>query len=185
MGHRVLGIDRTACYLDIGRKKALASGVPVSFELGDVRTFRREKAFDGAVSMFSSFGYFEDPQDDIRLLENVVASLRPGGKLVMDLLGKEVIARSFTSRSWSEPEPGLLWLEERRVLPGWSAIENKWTLVKGDQKREHVLTIRMYSGSELAAVFSRAGFSRVELFGSIDGGPYDPTARRRVAVGVR
>jgi len=157
----------------------------VHVELGDVRTFRQDEAFDCAVSLFTSFGYFDDPQDDIKVLENVYASLRSGGKLLMDLSGKEVIAKAFSARGWSEPEPGVLWLEERSVLPEWAGIRNKWTLVRGDEKFEHVLSIRLYSGLELKTALLSAGFSSVQLYGSLDGDPYDDMARRLVAVGVK
>ena len=185
LGHRVVGVDRTASYLDIGRQKAEGAGLDVRFELGDVRSFKTENAFDCAVSLFTSFGYFEDPLDDVKVLENVYASLRPGGKLLMDMSGKEVIAKAFVPRGWSEPEPGLTWLEERSVLPGWSGIKNKWTLIRGDEKFEHVLYIRLYSGKELETALLQTGFSQVHLYGSLDGDPYDNLARRLVAVGVK
>ncbi|MBT4137240.1 MAG: class I SAM-dependent methyltransferase, partial [Candidatus Latescibacteria bacterium] len=91
-GHRVLGVDRMASYLEIGRQKAKEVGVDVVFERGDVRSFRKPESFDCAVSLFTSFGYFDDPADDITLLENVYASLRPGGKVLMDMSGQEIIA---------------------------------------------------------------------------------------------
>jgi len=71
--------------------------------------------FDIAISLFTSFGYFEDPRDDQKVLANVHASLKPGGKLLMDMSGKEVIARTFQPTGWSEPEPGTLVLQDRKV----------------------------------------------------------------------
>lgn len=185
LGHRVLGVDRMASYLEIGRQKAKESGLDVVFERGDVRSFCKPESFDCAVSLFTSFGYFDTPADDIAVLGNVYASLRPGGKLLMDMSGKEIIAKTFTPRGWSEPEPGLLWLEDRKVMPGWAGIENKWTLMRGDEKFEHVLFLRLYSGMELKTALESVGFSSVEIFGSLDGDPYDHMARRLVAVGVK
>jgi SAM-dependent methyltransferase len=185
LGHRVLGVDRIASYLNIGRQKAVAAGVDVVFEQGDVRAFRRAEAFDCALSLYTSFGYFEAPADDVKVLENAYASLRSGGRLLMDLSGKEVVARSFTQRTWSEPEPGMVWLEDRKVLPEWAGIENKWTLIRGEERSEYVLSIRLYSAAELKAALLGVGFSHVDLFGSLKRDPYDQTARRLVAVGVK
>lgn len=182
LGHRVVGVDRTAFYLDIARQKAKDASVDVAFEVCDVRKFHRKNAFDCAVSLFTSFGYFDDPGDDLKLLENVYDALRPGGKLILDMSGKEVITRAFTPRSWSEPAPGLMWLEDRHVMPGWRGIENKWTLIRDNEKFERVMRLRLYSGVELESALLRVGFSRVELFGALEGGPYDHTARRLVAV---
>lgn len=185
LGHRVVGVDRTAPYLKIARQKAKSADVSIAFEESDVRQFRRNKAFDLAVSLYTSFGYFEEPEDDRKLLENVYASLKPGGRLVLDLMGKEVVARAFQVRSWSEPEPGMLFLEERVVEQSWERMQNRWILIRGDERIEKQFSIRMYSGVELKALMLAVGFSHVDLYGTLDGAPYDHLARRLVAVGVK
>ncbi len=185
LGHRVVGVDRTAPYLKIARQKAKAAGVSVKFEQSDVRQFQRKNAFDLAMSLYTSFGYFDDPEDDRKLLENVYASLKPGGRLLMDMMGKEIVARAFQVRSWSEPEPGVLFLEERTVERGWECMGNRWILIRGEERIEKKFSIRMYSGVELKALMLAVGFSEVNLYGNLDDSPYDHAARRLVAVGQK
>ncbi len=36
-----------------------------------MRQFQRPAAFDGALNLYSSFGYFERPDDDLRVLRNL------------------------------------------------------------------------------------------------------------------
>ncbi len=184
-GFWVVGVDRTAPYLEMARNQAEADGLEVAFVEADVRTFRREEAFDAAISLYTSFGYFEDPADDQRVLENLFGSLRPGGKLLMDMSGKEVLARVFRERGWSELEDGTLFLEERTLQGGWERIENRWVLIKGEERYERRFSLRIHSGVELKALMLAAGFASVELYGTLEGGPYDQTARRLVAVGIR
>src|SRR5262245_55531714 len=43
-------------------------------------------AFDHVFSLFTSFGYFDDPADNLRVVGNVANALRPGGTLVLDYL---------------------------------------------------------------------------------------------------
>lgn len=45
-----------------------------------MRTFRRPAAFDGAVNLYTSFGYFDDQEEDRRVLRNLRESLRPAGR---------------------------------------------------------------------------------------------------------
>jgi SAM-dependent methyltransferase len=45
----------------------------------DMRKFRRADSYDAVINLFTSFGYFEDHRDDQRVVDNVYASLRPGG----------------------------------------------------------------------------------------------------------
>jgi SAM-dependent methyltransferase len=185
LGHRVTGVDRTVPYLEIGKEKARAAGVDVVFERADVRDFRRVAEFDAAISLFTSFGYFEDPRDDQKVLANVHASLKPGGKLLMDMSGKEIIARAFHPLGWEEPEPGVLVLQERKVRDGWEGIENRWIIIRDGERVEKRFSIRLYSGIELKAMMLSAGFAHVDLYGTLEGAPYDQTARRLVAVGVK
>ena len=57
--------------------------------------------------------------------------------------------------------------------------------MRGEEMFEHTLFIRLYSGEALKKMMLDVGFSRVSLFGSLEGDPYDDRARRLVAVGVK
>ena len=184
-GYRVTAVDRTASYLEFGRRRAEAEGLHVDFVQEDVRTFRSEQSFDAAVSLYTSFGYFENPADDQRVLQNLHFSLRSGGRLMMDMSGKEVLARLFQERNWSELDDGSLFLEERTLEDGWERIQNRWLIIRDGERHEKRFSVRIYSAVELQALMMAAGFDSVAVYGTLDGGPYDHTARRLVAVGLR
>lgn len=186
-GYRVTAVDRTAAYLDEGRNRAAAERLEIEWVCEDMRRFARPGAFDGAINLFTSFGYFEDPADDLRVVRNLCESLRPGGRLVMDLMGKERIARIFSERDWHwvDRERGLLMLEERRLSPGWGWIETTWTLIGETERHAETFGHRLYAGTELAGLLRQAGFGSVDLHGGVDGSPYDQAATRLVAVACR
>ena len=180
-GFKVTGVDRTAEYLAEARALARQEGLDVEFVHEDMRTFCRPESFDAAINMFTAFGYFADPRDDRTVVENVHASLKAGGVLVMDLMGKEVLARVFRERDWDQNE-GVLWLEERKVHNDWSWIEARWTMLKENQRYEHKVEHRLYAASELKALLRESGFAEAKAYGGLDGSPYDQNARRLVAV---
>lgn len=186
-GFHVSGVDRTIAYLDEARRRADAEGLEVELIREDMRTFVRPGGFDAAVNLFTSFGYFEDPADDLRVAHNLHASLRPGGKLLMELMGREILAMRFQERDWSwvDRERGIRILEERNLRPGWDWIDSTWTLLGGAETVTRTISHRLYAGSELAALLHRAGFNLVELFGSLEGTPYDHTAKRLVVVATK
>jgi SAM-dependent methyltransferase len=181
-GYHVTGVDRTAAYLQLARERAAAEKLKVEWIQADMRNFTRPGAFDAAINLFTSFGYFEDPAQDRQVVDNLFQSLRPGGGLVIDLMGKEPLARVFQPRDWRELPDGTLFLEERIVKPDWTWIENRWILVKDGQRKEVTLGLRLYDGAGLRALLLDAGFESVALFGSLGGVPYDTNARRLVAV---
>jgi len=184
-GLAVTGVDRTARYLEEARRRAAAEGLSLELVRADMRSFVRPAAFDLAVSLFTSFSYFEDPAEDLQVARNLRESLRPGGALVMELMGKEVLARIFAPRDWHALPGGGFLLEERRLSRGWSWMQARWILIEGGEVHEREVTHRLYAASELATLLHEAGFAGVELFGDLEGAPYDQDAKRLVAVARR
>lgn len=180
-GYVVTGVDRTERYVAQAQAAAREQGLHAEFLQDDMRRFRRPEAFDAATNLFTAFGYFEDPDEDRQVLLNLHASLKPGGALLMDLVGKEWLARVFRERDWREVDGGIM-LEERRVTKNWSWIVSRWILLRGAERREFTLSHRLYSGSELAALLSDCGFAEVSIYGSLAGAAYDHKAERLVAV---
>ena len=177
-GFRVVGVDRTTKYLESARTKAAEAGVQIEFVKEDMRGFCRPDSFDAAVNMLSSFGYFQDAGDDRQVIDNLYTSLRPGGCVVVEMLGKEIWARSYQKKYWSQLKDGTLLLEEKNILGGWESIEERWIFIRGAEWKEFTTRLRLYSGMELAALLRQAGFTSVALYGGVDGSPYDQTAQR-------
>ena len=92
-GYQVTGVDRTRGYLDKARKQAQEEGLNIEFVQEDMRLFSRPGSYDSAISMFTSFSYFEDPQEDKRVVKNVFESLRNGGRFIIQMHGKETLAK--------------------------------------------------------------------------------------------
>ncbi|UCF97902.1 MAG: class I SAM-dependent methyltransferase [Spirochaetaceae bacterium] len=180
-GLRVTGVDRTQIYLDRAATAAKRENLSLELVCEDMRRFRREEGFDAVLNLFTSFGYFEDPEDDQRVADNIYASLWPGGVLVMQLMSKEVLARTFRPRDWYEQD-GLLVLEERKVKQSWSWIESRWTLISAGRRVDLDLSHRLYSASELATLLRDRGFTQVVPYGDLDASPYDEKAKRLVVV---
>ena len=130
-GHTVTAVDRTRGFLQSARSRARQAGVDVELVHSDIRTFCRSESYDLAINLFTSFGYFEDRDDDRLALKNIWASLRPGGQFVIDLMGKEVLAGIFREKNWDRLDDALL-LQERRICDDWSWIENRWIKVTDD-----------------------------------------------------
>ncbi len=184
-GYQVTGVDRTARYLDRARKSGREQGFEIEWIQDDMRRFRRDNSFDLVVSLLTSFGYFDDRADDGRILENVAASLKPGGRFVIDLMGKEVLARIFQQRDWHEQPDGTLVLEERELKDHWSRLDLRWIIMRAEQRREQRFTLRLYAAGELMDLLAAAGLSEITAYGSLVGKPYDNTAERLVIVGTK
>jgi SAM-dependent methyltransferase len=180
-GFSVTGVDRTKTYLDKARKQAKIEGLKVQFIQDDMRRFCRPGSFDVAINLFTSFGYFEDINDDRRVAANVYRSLKENGVFLIDIMGKEVLARVFRERDWYELD-NIIVLEERKICANWSWIENRWLTIKDGKMEECKVSHRLYSAAELAVLLSDCGFKAIDVYGDLTGTPYDHTAKRLVVV---
>jgi SAM-dependent methyltransferase len=181
-GFHVAAVDRTTSYLDRARRDAANESLSIEFVQSDMRVFERADFFDGAINLFTSFGYFEDESDDLMVARNFAASLKTGARLVVDLKGKEALARTFRERDWRWQPDGSLLLEEGKIIGPWERVESHWILIRGADRKEATLSVRLYSATELATLLKRAGFSAVAIYGSLEGAPYDHNAQRLIAV---
>jgi len=174
-------VDKTVQFLDQARQQAREEGLVIEFVQQDMREFQQPNSFDLALNLNTSFGYFEDPADDLQVLRNIHDSLLPGRSLVLETMGKEVLTRIFQERDWSEVE-GCFFLQERRPAEDWGRMNVRWIKITSGQREEWSFTHRLFAATELAALMLEAGFQSVKTYGDLEGGPYDNTARKLVVV---
>jgi hypothetical protein len=55
-------------------------------------------------------------------------------------------------------------------------------LIREGQIKEYNIAHRIYGGADLSRVLLESGFQKVELFGDLQGSPYNHTAKRLVVV---
>jgi SAM-dependent methyltransferase len=87
-GIPVTAVDRTEYLLSMAKKNATDLNLEIEFVLEDMRNFVRPGAFALVLNMFTSFGYFDNKDDDLQVLRNAYESLAPGGAILIDLIGK-------------------------------------------------------------------------------------------------
>lgn len=181
-GFRVVGVDYSEKMLSMGRARARKEGVDVEWVREDMRTFRRPEALDFALSLFSSFGFFSDEENQ-SVLDNIGASLKRGGALLLDLRNS---AKEFARPGDSER---LL-----QVPAGLLRMTVRYDRILGRARAEHILTrrdgirissifdVRVYNRRELGVMLRIAGMRVREVFGSLSGALLTRNSDRMVVV---
>jgi SAM-dependent methyltransferase len=182
-GFVVTGVDRSPFLLDRARERADAVGVKVEWVLDDMREFRRPAAFDLVCNLFTSFGYFASEEENLRVLRNIQESLREGGVLVMDMVGRERVELQGMDARHTRFADGAVLIQQPHVNQDWTRLDNEWTVVKPDgQSKSYRFEHYLYSGRGLKDRLLSCGFSSVELYGDLQGSPYGADSWRLVAV---
>lgn len=181
-GFQVTGVDRAAFLLEKARDLAGEKKIKVEWVQADMLHFERANSYDLVVSLFHSFGYFEKKLDDLRVLQHIFASLKPGGIFVIDVNSKEWLAGNLCSALWSRQPDGSIVVEHHEVSQDWTRLKNEWIRVRGDRASTFVFDYTIYSGQELRDLLAKAGFQEICLYGSFAGDAYDRNASRLIAV---
>jgi SAM-dependent methyltransferase len=134
--------------------------------------------FEGALSLFTSFGYFDDGEN-ARCLEQVRDCLAPGGAFVLDTLNRERALGGLGTTERSCPGNAVV-RETRGLDPSGCRIEKRIELRRGADVHRYFESVALYSAGELSAMLENAGFSEIRLSGDLDGRPYDRSAPRLV-----
>jgi SAM-dependent methyltransferase len=178
-------VDRTRFLLEHARARAAQANLSVEFVLEDMRRFSRPATFDLIINLFTSFGYFEDQADDVRVLEIVRENLRPSGVFVLEMVSKERLAREFQATTSRELPNGDVLFERHEIVDDWTRVRNRWTLIRAGDTRTFEFTHRIYSGQEMKDLLTKAGLAGARVYGDLDGNSYGFGAQRLIAVARR
>ena len=176
-GFDVDGLDYSAQLLAHARRRG--TGPTLRYTRGDMRTLPRtwSRRFDAVVNLFTSFGFFDDPNDDARVIAGFSRVLKPGGMLVWHGGSRDGLMARFLARdSWTtanettvhqvrtfDPLSGRLTVRSTLTAPGRPLVN-----------RDH--QIRIYTATRLAELCHDAG---LEIDAAYDG--WTPRSIRRTS----
>ncbi len=93
--NKVVGIDLSSKSILAAKKHESES---LSFFKADMRNFTSDKKFNAIFNLFTSFGYFDDQRDNIRVLESCNDLLIKDGVLIIDYLNAEKIKNNYKKK---------------------------------------------------------------------------------------
>jgi ubiquinone/menaquinone biosynthesis C-methylase UbiE len=181
-GFRVTGVDRSATLLDEARRRVAEDGADAdggpALVAADYRELPFDDAsFDAAINLYTSIGFLGD-EEDTQVLTEIARVLRPGGRLVIETMHRDLMIRVFQERGWRLLGAGRLLLEQRAFDPVTGVVQETQTLVDSDGAREsQTFATRVYSATELVSMLRAAGFEKVMAYGDLDGAPLDVGTR--------
>lgn len=177
-GTNVVGVDLSEELL------AAARGAGEErYVCADVRCLpMRDACFDHVVSLFTSFGYFDDVGDRTQLAE-LRRVLRRGGTFVIDFLNPTHVVGSLVPES--ARTVGLYTIREERVLRN-GRVEKAVTVEDAKNGRTHTWneSVRLYGREELRGLLEGAGFDVVSEHGNLAGAPWSSAAERLVLAAI-
>ncbi|HLK90170.1 MAG TPA: methyltransferase domain-containing protein [Polyangia bacterium] len=165
-GYNVTGLDLSLPLLIRAADEAQRRALSVNFVHADMREMAFEKQFEGAYSMLTSFGYF-DEETNLRVAERIGRALKPGKRFLLDIVNRDYVVADLPVRVWWEGT-GCVVLEEVDFNFHTSRINTHRSIVFEDGRQlEQELSVRAYSLHEIGRLLRQAGFRVVDVSGGL------------------
>jgi len=177
-GHRPVGLDLSMPLLRRARDDGASRLVR-----GDMRSLPfSAAAFDAVVQFFTSFGYFDDPGEDRRVLREVRRVLRSGGAFLLDFLNAEQVRSTLVPRDEEKVEGRTVrqhrWIEDDVVR---KRIEIEGS--RGEENRVFHERVRLYEPEELQEMLAGAGLRVTARRGDYSGADFRSGSPRLLLAG--
>lgn len=163
-GYDVTGVDLCPQFIDeaIERTRSLPRDAMCRFIRGDMRSLPTSFGkFDACLSMFFSFGFFDDT-DNLQVLREYHRVLRSGGTLLIhtDINPDRVALGCFTDRPMRKLKDGSRLQIEESFDVQTKTLRGTWTIERNYVRRtSRSYTIRIYTHDEIRRLLKTVGFS--------------------------
>ncbi len=177
---QITGFDFSEHLLQRAAQAAEESGVTLRLIHGDTRQLPFEDEFDAVISMFTAFGYFEQEEDNQKVLSEVFKALKPGGVFLMDVLNREHLLKNWQPKRWSKQTDFIL-LEEMLFDFFRGVLEVNRTLIHDDhESKKSNFSLRLYTLVELLEMLRKANLYLEAVFGDFKLGQYSADSPRMI-----
>jgi cyclopropane fatty-acyl-phospholipid synthase-like methyltransferase len=160
LGLSVWGMDLSVNSIHFAQQYA---EVNLKFEVHDMREPFPESEFDAAFNLFTSFGYFDDSQEDKRCILNVYQSLAQNGFFVQDYLNAHSVMNLLPVEE-KKTEDNVVFnirklIENNHIVKQIEVLDNLESFNFSEK-------VRIYSLENLISLHEEAGFEIVQTFGN-------------------
>jgi SAM-dependent methyltransferase len=183
-GYRVIGLDYSFPMLCIARNALYpGTGYPLYIR-ADARSIPlRNGIFDAVLNLFTSFGYFEDRENQ-EFLASIARLLKNGGKYYIDYLNPPQLLAGLSAETIREKN-GLTVVEKRHHDANRKRVEKTIIIQSGNFEQEYQESVRLYQLDEMIDMLNAAGLTVEEIFGSTGGEKYSESSERMIIHGIK
>jgi len=162
-GFPVMGVDLSVNNIETARKQAIVLNLPnATFQQGDMRK-KIGQQFDYVFNLFTSFGYFENDKDNLKVIQAFYASMKKGGTTVIDFLNAPYVVNNLVKEEQKLLE-GVEFNIHRKIDKGYVIKQINFEVNKEVYSFEE--KVQLIQLNDFERYFDQVGFEIDQVFGN-------------------
>lgn len=159
LGYNVLGLDLSQQSIEHNKQFENES---LAFKVHDMRNTIDSEPVDAVFNLFTSFGYFDNEEDDKNVFKSVFNALKPDGFFVLDYLNEEYVTRNLVPETIVHREGIDFHISKK--------IENRHIIkdirFEIDGEAKHFFEkVKLHTLETIENYASESGFERIKIWG--------------------
>jgi ubiquinone/menaquinone biosynthesis C-methylase UbiE len=148
----------------------------------DMRVIPYENHFATILSLFTSFGYFQEDEENQAVFQAAYRALKPGGRFLIDFVNRDYVIANLVEQD-EKVLPNRRIQNVRRLTEGCRRVEKTTTVTtQSGATRAFHESVRLYSQTEMIDMLATAGFADVDCYGSLDKQECGPECKRLIVI---
>lgn len=167
-GYRVTGVDIQEDFIALAKEES--EGVEgLHFQVADMRSISFDNEFDAVLNLFTSFGYFSEPEN-LAFLRAMAKSLKKGGKLLIDTVNREWAMHhtGTINQAWLVyPPDNIAFLANNMFNVYTGRMTSDQVIVDNGERYEQMQDIRLYTYTEIRTLLRICGMEITASYGNV------------------
>ncbi|MDG1040679.1 MAG: class I SAM-dependent methyltransferase [Polaribacter sp.] len=173
LGYKVTGADLSENNINHANTFANKN---LNFVEHDMRDLFEDK-YDAVFNLFTSFGYFEDEQEDIKVLKNIKNSLKENGIAVIDFLNVIEVEKNLVSQE-KKLIDGIHFKINRKIEKGFILKEIEFDFE--GKKHAYFERVKYLDEEKFTLYLQKAGLKIKHIFGGYQLSEFDKENSKRL-----
>ena len=160
LGYHTTGIDLSEESIKFAKEKSKGK---IPFEVWDMRKCYKKQEFDVALNLFTSFGYFNNKEDDFSAIKAMSDNLKNDGILIIDFLNSKKVISNLIKTETKEIN-GVQFNISRKVEGGF--IIKNIEVNHDNEKIYFQEKVKALTKENFSEILTFAGLQIINTFGN-------------------
>lgn len=173
LGYKVTGGDLAANSIKLAQE---FENDTLKFKVHDMRE-PFNNSYDAVFNLFTSFGYFDDDNEDMLILQNIKNGLNTDGAFVFDFLNAEKVKLNLVEEEVKTVD-NIDFYIKREIKDGF--ILKHISFFADEQQHSYTEKVKYLDLEKMTSFFTKVGFTITNVFGDYNLNTYKTTTSDRL-----